>query len=80
MEGLLLAIAKIAAGVAIALPLVIFLVQDKLIFFPRRLDEARRADIARRFPQAKSVLIQRATACGCTPGGRRPAGPRRGRW
>ncbi len=57
MEGLLLAIAKIAAGVAIGLPLVIFLVQDKLIFFPQRPDEARRADIARRFPQAKSVLI-----------------------
>ncbi len=60
MEGLLLSILKIAAGVAIGLPLVIYLVQDKLLFFPQRPDDARRADIARRFPHAKSVSIDAA--------------------
>lgn len=60
MEGLLLSIVKIAAAVAIGLPLVMFLVQDKLIFFPRRLDEASRAAIASRFPQAEELFIQSA--------------------
>lgn len=57
MEGLLWSVAKIAAGVAIGFPLLIYLAQDKLLFFPQRPDDARRDAIARRFPQVKSVSI-----------------------
>jgi hypothetical protein len=44
-EGLL-GLGKIALGVAIAFPLLIYLVQDSLIFHPRPLAEAQRAAIA----------------------------------
>ena len=58
MEGLLLSVAKIATGVAVALPLVVFLAQDRLIFFPQRLGDASRAAIANRYPQAEELFIE----------------------
>lgn len=57
---MLVSIAKIAAGVAVALPLVMFLAQDKLIFFPQRLDDLGRSVIAKRFPQAEELFIESA--------------------
>jgi dienelactone hydrolase len=59
-EGLLLSLAKIAAAVAIGLPLVVYLAQDSLIFYRQPLADARRADIQRRFPAASEVTIPSA--------------------
>lgn len=49
---------KIAAAVAIGLPLVVYLAQDALIFYRQPLPEARRADVAQRFPAVREVYIQ----------------------
>lgn len=46
----------VALAVAIGLPLVAWLAQDRLIFFPRSLDDARRAAIGRQFPAAKELF------------------------
>ncbi len=59
-EGLLFSLAKIAAAVAVGLPLVVYLAQDSLIFHPRPLSDARRAEIARRFPAATEVVLPSA--------------------
>ena len=59
-EGLLLSLAKIAAAVAVGLPLVVYLAQDSLIFYRQPLSDARRAEIARRFPAASEVTIPAA--------------------
>ena len=56
-EGLLLSLAKIAAAVAVGLPLVVYLAQDSLIFHRQPLSDAHRAEIARRFPAATEVTI-----------------------
>ena len=56
-EGLLLSLAKIAAAVAIGLPLVVYFAQDSLIFYRQPLPDARRADILKRFPAAGEVTI-----------------------
>lgn len=50
--GTLLAIAKVAIVVVIVVPLVVYLLQDRLIFFPQRLSAERRADVVKRFPAA----------------------------
>jgi hypothetical protein len=57
---LFLSLAKIAAAVAIGLPLVVYFAQDRLIFYRQPLAEARRAEIARRFPAAAEVTIASA--------------------
>ena len=54
----LTSILKVAAGVAIGLPLVVYLAQDALIFYRQPLPEARRADVARRYPAVQEVFIQ----------------------
>ena len=59
-EGLLLSLAKVAAAVAVGLPLVVYLAQDSLIFYRQPLPDARRAEIARRFPAASEVTINAA--------------------
>lgn len=51
---------KIAAAIAVGLPLVVYLAQDSLIFYRQPLPEARRAEIARRFPAASEVAINAA--------------------
>ena len=56
-EGLLLSLAKIAAAVAIGLPLVVYLAQDSLIFYRQPLGDARRTEIAQRFPAVTEVTI-----------------------
>jgi hypothetical protein len=59
-EGLLLSLVKIAAAVAIGLPLVVYLAQDSLIFYRQPLADARRSDIARRFPAVTEVTLEAA--------------------
>ena len=49
---------KIAATVAIGLPLVVYLAQDALIFYRQALPEARRADVARRFASVREVFLR----------------------
>lgn len=56
-EGLLLSLAKIAAAVAIGLPLVVYLAQDSLIFYRQPLGDARRTEIAQRFPAVTEVTL-----------------------
>lgn len=48
---------KIAAAVAIGLPLVVYLAQDALIFYRQPLGEGRRAEIARRLPAVREVFL-----------------------
>ena len=51
-------LAKIASAVAIGLPLVVYLAQDALIFYRQPLPEARRAEVARRYPAVQEVFLQ----------------------
>jgi len=53
----LLTIAKVAIVVAIVLPLVVYLLQDRLIFLPQPLGAARRAEIERRFPTVEEKYL-----------------------
>lgn len=43
---------------AIGFPAALYFLQDKLLFFPQPLGEARRAQIAQRFPAAREVFIR----------------------
>jgi pimeloyl-ACP methyl ester carboxylesterase len=56
----LLSAAKIALAVAIGFPLLIYLAQDALIFYRQPLPEARRAEIARRYPAVEEVNLTAA--------------------
>ena len=60
MESLVVSLLKIAGAVAIGLPLVVYLAQDSLIFHRQPLPDARRAEIAQRFPAAIAVTISSA--------------------
>ena len=60
MEGLFVSLLKIATAVAVGLPLVVYLAQDSLIFYRQPLSDARRAEVAQRFPAATEVSIQSA--------------------
>jgi len=60
VESVLVSVLKIAAAVAVGLPLVVYLAQDSLIFYRQPLPDARRAEIARRFPAASEVTINAA--------------------
>lgn len=57
MEGFLASALKIAAAVAVGLPLVVYLAQDSLIFYRQPLPDARRAEMARRFPAAQEIVV-----------------------
>ncbi len=58
MEAVLGAVLKIAAAVAIGLPLFLYLAQDALIFYRQPIDAGRRADIARRFPKVEEIVLR----------------------
>ena len=58
MEGLIAAFLKVTAAVAIGLPLIVYFAQDGLIFYRQPLPEARRAEVARRFPDVREVFIE----------------------
>ncbi len=59
-EGVLLSLLKIAAAVAVGLPLVVYFAQDSLIFYRQPMPEARRAQITRSFPAVEEVNLQTA--------------------
>lgn len=58
-EGALVSLGKLALAVAIGFPLLMYLVQDSLIFHPQPLPEARRAAISQR-ATTESVFIDAA--------------------
>jgi hypothetical protein len=45
------------AIVAIGFPLLMYLMQDRLLFFPQPLSEARRAEIAGRYPTVREIVL-----------------------
>ena len=55
---LLVAAGKIAVAVAIGLPLVVYLLQDRLLFHPYPLHETQRAQILKRHPAVEEVFIE----------------------
>ncbi|HZM35494.1 MAG TPA: alpha/beta family hydrolase [Burkholderiales bacterium] len=57
-SGLLVSLVQIAAVVAIGVPLVMYLAQDRLIFMPQPLTEASRLRIQNDFPSVESLFIQ----------------------
>ena len=57
MESLIVSFLKIAAAVAVGLPLVVYLAQDSLIFYRQPLSDSRRAEITRRFPAVTEVTV-----------------------
>lgn len=57
----LVALGKVALAVAAGVPLVMYLLQDQLIFFPQPMGEAQRAQIEKRLPPSvESVFIDAA--------------------
>ena len=57
MESLLVSVLKIAAAVAVGLPLVVYLAQDSLIFYRQPLSDVRKAEIRLRFPAVTEVSV-----------------------
>lgn len=56
-EGALLALLKVAVVAALGLAFVVYLVQERLIFYPQPLSEARRADVVKRFPSVEEIYL-----------------------
>ena len=54
------ALLKVAATVVIGVPLLAFLLQERLIFMPQPRSEAAMADIGTRFPKGQNVFAQAA--------------------
>lgn len=54
------ALLKVVAGVVIGVPLLAFLLQERLIFMPQPLSEAALKDIGTRFPKGQNVFAQAA--------------------
>jgi pimeloyl-ACP methyl ester carboxylesterase len=50
--------AALAAIVVVGFPLLMFLVQDKLLFFPQPLDAARRAEVKARYPGVDELVLE----------------------
>jgi len=59
-SGLLASLAQIAAVVAIGVPLLMYLVQDRLVFMPQPLPEARRMQIKNSFSSVEEIYIDAA--------------------
>ena len=55
---MLSSLAVILAAVLIGLPLALFVLQERLIFYPQPLSEAQRAAIQKRSPSAKEIFLQ----------------------
>jgi fermentation-respiration switch protein FrsA (DUF1100 family) len=58
--GLLVPLGKIALAVAIGLPLIVYLAQDRLIFLRQPTAQGRRAEIARHLPTVSDVWLSAA--------------------
>lgn len=56
-ESLLVTLGKLGLGIALVVPLAVYLAQDSLIFYRQPTDEARRASIAKRFPAVKEIFL-----------------------
>jgi uncharacterized protein len=54
---LIASLLKGALAVAIGVPLGIYLLQDRLLFHPQRLDDARRAEVKKRFPGVEDAFL-----------------------
>jgi pimeloyl-ACP methyl ester carboxylesterase len=54
---LIASVVKVLVAAAVALPLVVYLLQDRLIFHPQPVTDARRAQIAATFPAAEEVFL-----------------------
>jgi len=54
----LTALLKVVAAVVVGVPLLVFLLQERLIFMPQPLSEASRADIRLKFPKGQNVFAQ----------------------
>ena len=52
------AVLKVALGIAIGVPVVVYLLQDRLMFFPQPLSAARRTVIAQQFPAVDEVTLR----------------------
>lgn len=52
-----MSIGALILAVAVAFPLLIFLMQDRLIFHPQPLAEAQRAELRKRFPAVEEVFL-----------------------
>jgi pimeloyl-ACP methyl ester carboxylesterase len=57
---LIASVVKVLVAVAVALPLALYFLQDRLIFYPQPVGDARRAEIAARFPAATEVFLDAA--------------------
>ena len=55
---MLTSLATILAVVVIGFPLLMFLVQDRLLFFPQPLAESRRAELKKRYPAVGEVVLE----------------------
>jgi pimeloyl-ACP methyl ester carboxylesterase len=47
----------ILLAAVLGIPLAMYLLQDQLVFYPQRLSESHRAEIARRFPDVQQVFL-----------------------
>jgi pimeloyl-ACP methyl ester carboxylesterase len=56
-ESLLVPLGKIGLGLVVVIPLLVYFAQDSLIFYRQPIGEARRAEISRRFPAVKDILL-----------------------
>ena len=54
------AVLKVVAAVVIGVPLLAYLLQERLIFYPQPLSEAALADIGTKFPKGQNVFAQAA--------------------
>lgn len=57
MTGGLITLGKLALAVVVAVPLAVYLLQERLIFFPQPLSDAERAAIAQRFPAVRQAVL-----------------------
>jgi hypothetical protein len=55
---LIASIVKVLVAAAVALPLIVYFLQDRLIFHPQPVADALRAQIAARFPAAKEIFLK----------------------
>jgi len=59
-ESLLVTLGKVGLGVVVVVPLLVYFMQDSLIFYRQPTSEARRAEVAKRFPAVKEVFLDAA--------------------
>jgi len=55
---MLTSLATILAIVVVGFPLLMFLIQDRLLFFPQPLAESRREEIKKRYPTVRELFLQ----------------------